>query len=394
MIDAPQDPVSPTAASEFGFSLESPAFLEAVHRSVDGGLHAIDEQGRLLYVNAAAEALHGWTDAELRGRNLHEALHHDHPGSVQGAKAECPIMEVAASGRRAAGEAVFRRSDGSVFPVSFSSEPIVLDGRVTGAVVLFRHGAQEQRALAAERETEELRDERRRLTELDQVKSTFLNLVAHELRGPLAVARGYVSMLEEGTFGPVEAADLRTAIPMIAGKLAEMNHLVDQMLETARLESGKLNLSKEPVRLAAVVDTAMQTLPALSHTNRVRVTRSTESDEVFGDRGRLVTVVANLLDNARKYSAAGTEIDIDISRDAAAVVVSVRDHGLGIAAEHRAQLFTRFGRIVTPDNSHIPGSGLGLHLCRELARMHGGDLTVTSNPGEGSTFSLRLPAST
>lgn len=392
MPDGPHEPDSSIAAPEPGFSPDSAAYLQAVHRCVDGGLHATDEQGRLLYLNAAAEALHGWTHAELQGRNLHEALHHEHPPSGEGSPLECPIAAVAASGKGGTGEAMFRRRDGSVFPVTYSSEPIVSDGRVTGAVVLFRHGGQEERALAAERETVELRNERRRLTELDQVKSTFLNLVAHELRGPLAVARGYVSMLEEGTFGPVEAADLRTAIPMVAGKLTEMNTLVDQMLETARLESGKLHLSAEPVHLREVVNDAVQALPGLCDTNRVRVTSETGPDQVLGDQSRLLTVVTNLLDNARKYSAPGTDIDVHISRDAASLVVSVRDQGLGIAREHQDQLFTRFGRIVTPDNSHIPGSGLGLHLCRELARMHGGDLTVTSRPHQGSTFLLRLPA--
>ncbi len=387
MPDQPSDTPTPTGP-ESEFSPSSAAFLEAVHRSLDGGLHALDPEGRLLYVNAAAEALHGWTHAELVGRGLHETLHHEHPGSAEGV---CTIAEVAVSGQPASGEAVFRHSDGSAFPVVFTSEPIVSEGRVTGAVVLFRHGALEKRARAAEQESAILRDERRQLAELDQVKSTFLNLVAHELRGPLAVARGYVSMLQEGTFGPLESADLRPAIPMVATKLAEMNTLVDQMLETARLEAGKLRLSTAPVRVGEVVDEAVSSLPTLCATNQVRVVRTTADDQVVGDRDRLRTLLSNLLDNARKYSAPGSSIEVEVGREEDAVVTSVRDQGQGIAPEHQPQLFTRFGRIVTPENSHIPGSGLGLHLCRELARMHGGDLTVTSIPGEGSVFRLSLP---
>ncbi|MFN2452310.1 MAG: ATP-binding protein, partial [Candidatus Dormibacteria bacterium] len=398
VLDPPEDAAPPGGAAspdrpaQSEFSPSSHAFLEAVHRGLDAGVHAIDEEGRVQYLNAAAEALHGWTHAELAGRGLHEALHHEHGRGSSEAADACLIAEVAVSGQATSGEAVFRRRDGSVFPVLFTAEPITSDGRVTGAVVLFRHSGTEERALAAERETEALRGERSRLAQLDQVKSTFLNLVAHELRGPLAVARGYVSMLEEGTFGPPDAADLRPAIPMVAAKLAEMNTLVDQMLETARLESGKLHLAAGPVRLGEVVEEALAAQLTLAASNRVRVVQTTAADQVHGDRARLRTVITNLLDNARKYSAAGSAIEVEVARDGGVVVASIRDHGLGIAPEHRSQLFTRFGRIVTPDNSHIPGSGLGLHLCRELARMHGGDLTVVSSPGEGSTFSLRLPA--
>jgi signal transduction histidine kinase len=112
---------------------------------------------------------------------------------------------------------------------------------------------------------------------------------------------------------------------------------------------------------------------------------------VRADLARLDTIVSNLLDNAIKYSPRGGEIGCEVSRKKGFAYVTVTDSGLGIAHEDMGILFTRFGRIVTAENSSIAGTGLGLYLSRELARMHGGDITATSEPAAGSSFSLVLP---
>src|SRR5262249_10258799 len=112
---------------------------------------------------------------------------------------------------------------------------------------------------------------------------------------------------------------------------------------------------------------------------------------VMGDRLRLSTVVSNLVENAIKYSPAGGPIRCSVASERAAAVVRVLDRGLGIAESDLPTLFTRFGRIVTEANSSIPGTGLGLYLCRELALLHGGDIAVESQPGVGSAFDLVLP---
>jgi signal transduction histidine kinase len=112
---------------------------------------------------------------------------------------------------------------------------------------------------------------------------------------------------------------------------------------------------------------------------------------VVADRKRLTTMLTNLLDNAIKYSPAGGDIDVDCEHDDRVARVLIRDHGIGINAEQAHMLFTRFGRLVTPETSHIRGTGLGLYLARETARLHGGDIQVDSTPGGGSTFTVVLP---
>ena len=112
---------------------------------------------------------------------------------------------------------------------------------------------------------------------------------------------------------------------------------------------------------------------------------------VDADADRLTTILTNLIDNAIKYSPEGGAVVCEVHADGDRVYFNVTDHGLGIAREHISRLFERFGRIVTPDNSHIAGTGLGLYLCRELARMHDGEIAVKSEIRKGSTFTLRLP---
>jgi signal transduction histidine kinase len=112
---------------------------------------------------------------------------------------------------------------------------------------------------------------------------------------------------------------------------------------------------------------------------------------VLIDVDRIATVIGNLLTNAIKYSPAGGPVTLRVSTDDHVAKISVTDTGVGIAEDRFDRLFTRFGRIVTPETSHIPGTGLGLYLSRELARLHGGDITATSVPGKGSTFVLAVP---
>jgi signal transduction histidine kinase/putative methionine-R-sulfoxide reductase with GAF domain len=229
-----------------------------------------------------------------------------------------------------------------------------------------------------------------RMAELEKVKADFLKVASHELRGPLAVVKGYFSMLSDGSL-PVGTPTTGKILEVIGGKLDEVSELVEQMLETARLEDSRLHLRLQVVDLDAVVAEAAERVRPAAPTHRLVVGEATSPVQVLADRHRLLTILTNLLDNAVKYSPDGGRVEVKVIAAGNTVQVRVRDHGLGIAEEDLPRLFTRFGRIVTAENSHIPGTGLGLYLARELARLHGGDITVRSGEGGGSTFTVSLP---
>jgi len=243
----------------------------------------------------------------------------------------------------------------------------------------------------SEVQTREARAGEERMRELDRAKSEFLRLASHELRGPVSIMRGYLGMLEDGTLGKLPAP-AEKVMPTLIASAAGISHTIDQMLDTARLEDSRLQIRPRRVDLAQLVREAAANVDLLhGQTHQVRPVGCEGALMVDLDVNRISTVVGNLVSNAIKYSPAGSEIRVQVDQEGDRARVRVQDQGGGIRPEDMPQLFTRFGRIVTPETSDIPGSGLGLYLSRELARLHGGDVTASSVFGEGSTFTLELP---
>jgi len=260
-----------------------------------------------------------------------------------------------------------------------------------GLAAAFLVGLLQRRAL--ERYVRE-REHGERMATLERVKSQFLNVASHELRGPLGVVSGYVSMVRDGSFGDLREVDMRRVAPVLEQKVAEMNTLVNEMLDTARLEESRLTLQLATVDLGDLTQRAVDAVtPLASRRHEILYTRPRQPVAVVADQVRAGIIVTNLLQNAVKYSPRGGVVQCFVTEDDGMGLVSVWDQGLGIAPEDLPRLFSRFGRLVTRENSHIPGTGLGLYLARELARLHGGDITVRSAPGAGSCFTLTLPVS-
>lgn len=230
-----------------------------------------------------------------------------------------------------------------------------------------------------------------RLASLEQNKSQFLNLASHELRGPVTVLRGYVSMLEGGMLGTLNERGIKAA-GVMAAKVSEMNELIEEMIDAARLEEGGLNLRLVETDLREIAHAAVDAVtPMLEPTHRMELDLPDRRVRVKVDPDRTLTIITNLLSNAIKYSPRGGAIECRVVGRGGIARVAVIDQGLGIAPDQIPNLFKRFGRIITPETEHLKGTGLGLFLARQLARLQEGDITVVSAPGKGSTFTLQLP---
>jgi signal transduction histidine kinase len=228
-----------------------------------------------------------------------------------------------------------------------------------------------------------------RIASLEKAKTEFLNLASHELRGPMTVIKGYLTMIEAGSLGEL-SAESRSVIPLLIAKSDEVNWMIEQMVEAARLEEGRLALKKLPANLVELTDLAIDGVSQLLSKHQLSVDKPERAIEAEVDPDRFQIVVRNLLSNAVKYSPVGARIKVRVSGNGVARV-AVTDEGIGIAEEDQARLFTRFVRIETKSTERVSGTGLGLWLSREIARMHDGDLTVESTLGRGSTFTLQLP---
>ena len=276
-------------------------------------------------------------------------------------------------------------------PGGFSDEDAwTLELAAFAAGLVWQIKASEQRIRTlGDAEAQRLHEHIERTRLMEKMRSDFLRLASHELRGPIAVVRGYFSMMADHS---LDAEALERAMPVIERRLDDMNALVNEMLETARLDEGVTRLERQPQSLRAIVAAATSAIqPQLTGGHRLDVRLPGPADTVNVDSGRIETILRNLLDNAVKFSPHGGEISCHATVSDDVAHIAVIDHGLGIPPEQTDRLFTRFSRLVTPENSHISGTGLGLYLSRELARLHGGDITASATPGGGASFVLTLP---
>jgi signal transduction histidine kinase len=229
-----------------------------------------------------------------------------------------------------------------------------------------------------------------RIRDLEKAKTEFMNVASHELRGPMTVIKGYLTMLEGGSLGAL-APKARAILPLLIAKADEVNSMVEQMLEAARLEEGRFGLRKRHADIVELTELAIDSVRPMLAKHELSVELSPEPILAEVDAERFQIVVKNLITNAIKYSSPEEPITVSVDRNGKTARIMVVDHGIGIAPEDQAMLFTKFGRIQRESNRHVAGSGLGLWLSREIARMHDGDISVDSAEGEGSTFTFEVP---
>jgi signal transduction histidine kinase len=227
-----------------------------------------------------------------------------------------------------------------------------------------------------------------RIHALERAKTDLLSIASHEIRGPMTIIKGYLTMLEAGSMGELPAK-AHSVLPLLVSKSDEIDWMIEQMSETSRLEEGRLELDRRPADLGELIEETVAGMRLLLNGHTVQVNVPAEPIHAEVDRDRFRIVVRNLVGNAVKYSAGGTEVVVDVRREGDQAKISVTDSGVGLSAEQQARLFTRFTRI--ENELHLRGTGLGLWLSREIARMHGGDLTVESTEGKGSTFTFAVP---
>jgi len=362
-----------------------------VSNVVDYAIFLLDPTGVIASWNEGAERIKGYRADEIIGR--HFSIFYPVEDTRNG-KPEWEL-EIARREGRYAEEGWRLRKDGTRFWASVVITALRDEtGRLRGfgkvtRDLTERHVLEEQRNAERDAEAQRLREHATSMAALEQAKTEFLNLASHELRGPLTVIRGYNSMLEDGT---IPKDQIPSVARLLEAKLAQMDLLIEQMLETARLEHDRLELSRDRFDVRWVAQEQLDIFRPLARGHHFIVESAREPLLVEGDRSRIATIVANFMDNAIKYSPDGGEICIMSGRRGAEVFVSVRDQGIGISADHMPRMFTRFGRLPTEENLSIAGTGLGLFLCKEIAVRHGGDITVRSRPGEGSEFTLTLPS--
>ncbi len=252
---------------------------------------------------------------------------------------------------------------------------------------------------------EEAQRARAAAEEADAAKSAFLSTVSHELRTPLTSVLGFAKIikkrLEDRIFPLIQTDDkkvlqtvqqIQENLQIVVGEGERLTKLIDDVLDLAKIEAGKLEWNMGPVTVQEIIDHATAATSSLLEPKGLRLVKDVAATlpVITGDRDRLIQVVINLISNAVKFTDAGT-ITCRAVRQADMLVVSVIDTGLGIALADQPKVFERFKQVGDTLTDKPKGTGLGLPICREIVEHHGGRVWLESELGKGSTFSFSLP---
>ena len=337
--------------------------LEAVLEASPEALVTTDPEGRVTMANPAAARMLGIRSSD-RGRALGDL------GTPQGVLL-C-LREAAANG-----VAVREVELGNKAYWAYAAQMNRDEGDPMG------NGKAEAGIILAVRDITEHRA-------LEKTKTAFVSDVSHELRTPLTTIQSAVGLLERAR-ERLDPLELR-ALELANGELRRIRGMVEELLTLAQLDAWQYQLEVGPTDLSRIVQTAMESVESKAARFGIEVHFDGAAEHrCVCDAQKLYQVFLNLLDNAIKYSDPGDRVDVKIEEGVSSLTVEVKDTGVGIPEEDLAQLFERFYRVDKDRSRATGGSGLGLAISRQIVEMHGGELSVESEVGEGSTFRVRLP---
>ena len=365
-----------TVAKEMGTALVAMAGRQALREQeqkleaiVAGTTDAIIQVGpdrRVRGFNPAAERLLGGTAPAALGRPCREVLG---CGNSSGCGGVCPFTQVLTTREPIPNVEMLVSGPGGTRHVAASVAALDLGTEAASAAVAILRDVSKQK-------------------QVEQMKADFLTTVSHQLRTPLALLRGYTDTLRHLELSPQER---QACIGGISETTARLEHLVVQILDVTQIEEGRMELQREPVRLVDVVRAAVTALPHAVYRSRVWIELAPDLPLLDADPQRLEQVVINLLDNALKYSPPTGQVVLRAERVERRVRVQVLDEGIGIPAEDQETLFGRFQRAGNVRRLQLPGTGLGLFICRSIIEAHGGRIMLASAAGAGTCVSFWLP---
>jgi two-component system phosphate regulon sensor histidine kinase PhoR len=353
--------MSRAVATSLSAALPEQELLEAMLRSMREGLLVLDADMRVLLSNPAAGDIFGANGAPLNARRLTEltrnpvVLHAFSAALLRGERVEVKV-ETAEADRRS--------FDLRVAPFEPPGAP------ARGAIGVFFDIT--------------------RLERLERVRQEFLSNVSHELRTPLTAIRTFVETLEAGALD--DPAHNRRFLSIIDRNAVRMHNLIDDILELSAIEAGTVTVERTPVNLRPLVQDVLTALASRAAEREVELHNDVAAGVfVQADARRLEQMLTNLTDNAIKFNRAGGSVHVGHDLRDARDRISVTDTGEGLAPEHIKRIFERFYRVDRARSRALGGTGLGLAIVKHLARAHGGEATVQSTPGTGSTFIVELP---
>ncbi len=336
--------------------------LQAILSSMVEGVIVIGQDEKILMMNAPIDRMFDLRTFDAVGKPYWEVIRHDTINSA--------LKESLEEKKTLKKEISLISPTDSHFLMQIS--PVILsNGRLTGVVAVF-HNITE-------------------LKKLSQMRSEFVANVSHELKTPLTTIKGFVETLKDGAIHDRQKAE--RFLEIIKNHTDRLEHLVNDLLTLASIESREKPLKMEEVQIPCVIETILQLLKdQIEHQGlRCEVDIKANLPKIQGDAISLEQLFLNLLDNAIKYTPTGGLIKITSRPENGFIRTDVEDTGMGIEAESLPRIFERFYRVDKARSREMGGTGLGLAIVKHIVQIHGGHMNVVSQPGKGSTFSVYLP---
>jgi PAS domain S-box-containing protein len=331
--------------------------VRAVMTSAAEGIITLTLEGRASFVNPSAARMLGYEPGELSGHGLSGVV-------VEG--------EIESGESDVLGDAVFRRKDGTTFPVIYNSTPIRLEEGYSGGIVLTFTDISERR-------------------EMEQMKDELISVVGHELRTPLTSIRGSLGLMAGGVFGELDEGG-RRMLEIAISNTDRLVRLINDILDIERIEAGQVTMRKVRCQADELVAQAVEAMRGQAETAGVRLVGHADDVLLRADVDRIQQTLTNLISNAIKFSSPGGEVRVTAQGLPDAVVFGVTDRGRGVPADKHERIFERFGQVDASDAREKGGTGLGLPIARSIIEQHGGRIWVDSEAGRGATFWFTLPA--
>ena len=345
--------------------------LESIFRFSGDGILTVDATLRITACNPALEHLTGWNVATIIGKFYYDVLRlEDHNGEALGLT-HCPLLEAFATGTPVLREVVIHARDGQPIDVAVTASAVRSpEGLPTSGVLNVRDVS--------------------RSRENEMLSSTIVSVVSHELQTPIAIIKGYASTLSRPD-AIWSGEPLRQRLHAIEEEADRLSHMVANLLYASRIQAGGLSMQPAPIEISAVLTSAVRRFRARSPHHELRLHMPANLPIVIADNERIEEVIANLLDNAIKYSKPGTSVMVEGRFNSEYVIISVSDSGAGIPLREQQRVFDRFQRVEGDLTRQTTGAGLGLYICQAIVTAHTGQIWVESEVGHGSRFSFSLP---
>ncbi len=344
--------------------------VDAIIEHSADGVMILDPDLRIQVFNRALSQMTGWTAESASGRPCYEVLALEQASGPNLCGSE--IAEVTfPRGEPLFVEGILSRPGGSRIAVSLTYSPLFdEEGRLSRVIVNVVDIT--------------------RFREAEEMKSTFVSVISHELKTPVALIKGYANTLarEDARW---DGATLKEGLQVISEESDRLNALINNLLDASRIQAGAFKLEKGDVLLPKLAERVVETFRMQTQNHRFVLDFPADYPCVPGDEARLRQVLDNLVSNAIKYSPSGGEIRVGGWSDAAYATVYVADQGIGIPAGEQGKLFQRFYRVDSSLRRSTQGAGLGLYLCKSIVEAHGGRIWLRSEPGKGTTVFVALP---